>query len=378
MFQLSEERLQLFDKLDRELTGDIGVYNLGQKFQKFHHLSPVYNQIYCIDFSENPGCHYSLRVFVEIIKQLEQNGIKIGNEICEVNPATTRLVESSTGNAAEAFLIAADKLGYTGSIVVMPDGLPKARYKNLEKYGAEIVRTKKELYVRGLPIELQKYIEKNKQRKPGEKFFIIPNHSVGASSITSSRMKSSIFEQFPKKYDGPRAPDKLTVTVGNGASLVALAEGLKNIYPDLKIIGTADFAYGRAYNIFAKQKGLPQYEELYGILNGTLMPYFSLLGADSDVGRELPLQQYALDKKLIDGFVLCTNQAILQAFRETNPTSQQWKNALKLPQWDTAQPALIRSFGNTSLANIMVAVQSLRPDEIALVTIYDEARLYLD
>jgi hypothetical protein len=164
MFQLSAERLRLFEEADRELRGDIDVYNLGQRFKEFHHLPSSYNQIYCIDFRE-PGCHYGARnVFVEIIRQLEENGIKVGDETLEVNPHTTKFVETSTGNAAEAFLMATNKLGYTETIVVMPDGLPEARYKNLEKYGAEIVRTKKELYVRGLPLELKKYIKKNKER----------------------------------------------------------------------------------------------------------------------------------------------------------------------------------------------------------------------
>jgi hypothetical protein len=191
-------------------------------------------------------------------------------------------------------------------------------------------------------------------------------------------MKTAIVEQFPKKYDGPSDPNTLTVTFGNGASINALAEGLKTIYPNLKVVGTADFAYGGGYNIFAQQKGLPLYEELYGILNGALLSYFTQIGSDFPIGVELPFQKRAFEKKLIDEFVLCTNKTILQAFRKTNPTSEQWKNALKLPRWDAASPTLIRSFGNTSLANIMTAAQNLRPGEINLATVYDDARLYLD
>jgi cysteine synthase len=379
MFQLSEERLRLFEEAGRELRGEIDVYNLGQSFKEFHHLSSSYNQVYCIDFRRTRGCHYGAsNVFVEIIRQLEENGVKVGNEIHEVNPDTTRFVETSTGNAAEAFVMATNKLGYTGTIVIMPDGLPEARYKNLEKYGAEVVRTKKELYVRGLPLELKKYIKKNKERKPGEKLSVISNHSVGAIEITFSRMKTAIVEQFPKKYDGPSNPNTLTVTFGNGASINALSEALKAMYSNLKVVGTADFAYGGGYNIFAQQKGLPLYEELYGILNGALSSDFSMIGSDFFMGIELPFQKRAFEKKLIDEFVLCTNKTILEAFRKTNPTSEQWKNAKRLPQWDTASPALIRSFGNTSLANIMTAAQNLRPGEIALATVYDDARLYLD
>lgn len=379
MFPLSRERQKLFDDLDEELRGEVIVDNLGKKFN----LLSVYKRMFTINVSGNKGCHYGANnVFLAIIKFLEENGIPVGEERVEVNPDTSYIIESTSGNAGAACAITAKRLKYKKCILVIPNGLPEARYRALEELGAEVVRTERKQYVAGMPPKLLEFIKQNKERhKKGKKIFVSPNHSVGKSSnITVQRMGyivEQFLEQYYEKYDtGPI--DKLFVTFGNGTSLYSFGKGLKNEFPDLQVIGTADFAYGGGYDQFAERKGLSSYEKLYGIKPGTLRSHFKLLGANARIGVKLPLQERAFDEGIIDDYILCTHHDLLNAYKKLSPSSEQLQNALKLPHWDHAPTVLWQRFGNTSLANTMTAAQNLGEGEIGAVVIYDPRHLYFD
>jgi len=362
-FQISEEREALFQKAVEELQHRIQVYHLNDRFD----LPPEYEGILAIDASKVPGCHYSVdNVFARIIRRLEEQGVKIGDKYIQVTPENTILFESSSGNAWVAFVNAARKLGYECR-VIMPDGLPEPRYQHPDGSKIDIIRTPKEEYVLGMPKKMKELVIQNRQRlAEGKKIFVSPNHSIYGADITVKAMGTMI-DQLVEEYDG--LVDKLFVSMGNGASACGLGESVKAKFPTAKVYVTESFAYGGGWDKFAKRKGLPSYLELYGIEPGSLMAHFKEIGTNAPIGIELPLQERAL--KIIDEYVLITNQDVLNAFKQTHPSLEKLERVHKLPKWDNAPAILYLNYGNSSLGNIMAAVHNLKPGETCAVTIYD-------
>ena len=209
---IQPSREGLFAEAERNLHYQAEVYRLGDRFKE---LPPEIASVYVLDVTKVPGCHYGLKnVFVPIIRDLEIHGISVKKQPVVVSPETAILVEPSTGNGWVAFSDAANYLGYE-HVVVMPDGLPEARYRHPKGRVVTILKTPKEEYALGMPAKIQELIRQNPERLArGEKIYVSPNHPVGAAEITVKAM-SELGRQLLGKIGDKNANYKIEQRRGN-------------------------------------------------------------------------------------------------------------------------------------------------------------------
>lgn len=364
-------REQLFSQAEKELRFPTDVYRLGERFEG---LRPELASLVMLDVTRVPGCHYGVRnVFVPIIHDLEECGVIVGEKHVDVSPNTAILIEPSTGNGWVAFSDAAEKLGYEHR-VIMPDGLPEARYRHPKGREVTIDKTPAEDYASGMPKRLRQLIKENPERLArGEKIFVTPNHPISAAEITVKTM-SELGRQLLENLGDQPLPLRVIVSMGNGASLCAIGEHVKEHVHGSQVVATESFNYGVGYDVFARQKGLSCYKDLYGIDPGNivLMNIFSAFGTNAPIGIKLPLQERAMSKDLIDQYVLFTDEKTLEKFAElSTTTSQHLKNAKQLPNYSNLPQPLIDTFGNSTLANIAAASQFAEQGELVVAMAYD-------
>ncbi len=365
-------REDLFKNAERKLHFAADVYQLGSRFEG---LNPRLADVYVLDVTRVPGCHYGLRnVFVPIIHDLENKGLVVDNQTIAISPETAILVEPSTGNGWVAFSDAAEKLGYE-HVVIMPDGLPEARYRHPSGKGTTIIKTPAQDYALGMPRQLKQLIKQNPERLgQGEKIYVSPNHPVGAADITVKAM-SELGKQLLDQIQVANPTGSLTVVVsmGNGASLCALGEYVKEHVQGSRVIATESFVYGGGYDQFAQKKGLPLYKDLYGIDpgNSKLMQTFAAYGTNAPIGIELPLQTRAMAGNLIDEYVLFTDSMALSVFETIEGSAESIERVRQLPNYSTLPQEFINRFGNSSLANIATASLFTGKGELVVAMVYD-------
>lgn len=373
---LSPERERLFEKAEKELNFPIQVYRLGERFEG---LPPELAVLTMLDVTQIPGCHYGAKnIFVPIIHHLEEIGMDVteSNHVV-VSPETTILVEPSTGNGWVAFSDAADRLGYE-HFVVMPDGLPEARYQHPAGRLTEIRRTPAEDYASGMPKKLRSLLMQNRHRlAEGKKIYVSPNHPVAGADITVLAM-SDLGRQLLANLGQLPEPLRVVISMGNGASLCAVGEYVKDHSDNAKVVATESLAYGGGYDRFAKDRGLRSYKELFGINPGDprLMAKFSAFGTNAPIGIEMPLQTRAFKSNLLDDYVLFADKGVLQVYEELNPGADYLVNALCLPNYSTLPAALFETYGNSTLANIAVASRFVNRGECVVAIAYDARHNY--
>lgn len=372
---LSPAREHIFRQAENELHFPVQVYRLDERFRN---LPSELDSITMLDTTRVPGCHYGVRnVFVPIIRHLEETGTSINGQSVAVSPDNAILVEPSTGNGWVAFSDAAKRLCYE-HLVVMPDGLPEARYRHPSGRPVEVLRTPTEEYALGMPKALMSLIRENRQRHAeGKKIYVTPNHPVGAADITVETM-SDLGKQLLDKISEPNDSLRVVVSMGNGASLCALGEYVKVHRPDSKITATESFAYGGGYDRFAQSRGLPRYEELFDIEPGdpALMTAFSTYGTNAPIGIELPLQTRAINGDTIDDYLLVSDGKVIRAYENLWPMERSWRNALSLPNYSNLPQELIDIYGNSTLANIAAASVFSQRGEQAVAMAYDGRENY--
>ena len=370
---ISDQRSQLFKETAEKLRFPIAFYPLGDLFEG---LEPGLAEVLVLDVTGVPGCHYGVEnVFVPIIHNLEMNGITVGNEQIAVNPTTSILIEPSTGNGWVAFSDAATMLGYD-HLVIIPDGLPKARYEHPQNRTVTIIKTPAEDYAIGLPRQLKSLIKQNPERLVrGEKIFVSPDHAIGAAEITLKTMSTLGYQLLQNTGN---QPFRVIISMGNGASLCALGEYVKRNTFQVKVVATESLAFGEGYDRFALLKGLPRYIELFGIApaNKHLMRFFSAYGTNAPIGIELPLQVRAISGDLIDEYVLFTDDKVLEVFSQLNLPYQYFKNTKNLPNYSKLPQALFERYGNSTLANIATALKYLKQGELVIAMAYDGRENY--
>lgn len=145
---------------------------------------------------------WSKNVFVPIIHGLEEHGVMVGEKHVDVSPNTAILIEPSTGNGWVAFSNAAEVLGYE-HLVVMPDGLPQARYRHPQGKDVHIIKTLAQEYALGMPKQLKALIKQNPQRLMNGKIYVTPNHPIGAAEITIKTMSELGWQLLKKLGDQP-------------------------------------------------------------------------------------------------------------------------------------------------------------------------------
>lgn len=369
---LTPDRERLYEETAARLHFKAEVYPLEDRFYR---LPLSLARIFVLDVTRVPGCHYGLKnVFVPIIKNLEE--IRNKGET-RVTPDNVILVEPSTGNGWVAFSDAAEALGYE-HVVVMPDGLPEARYQHPLGRFAKIIKTPKELYAKGLPLQVKSMLDSNTERiKKGEKIYVSPNHAVAAGDIAVSAM-AELGKQLVNQLQ-PKRPLTVVVSMGNGASACALGEYVKNHTLQARIIATESFAYGGGYDWFARQHSWRRYAEIYGFEPGNpiVLAGFKTWGTNAPIGVNLPLQARAIEGPLLSDYALFTDDDVLRAHANTPATSMMEGIAPRLlPNYSNLPSCLIYTYGNSTLANIAVAERAQEPGRITVAMAYDSRNNY--
>ncbi|QQG43365.1 MAG: pyridoxal-phosphate dependent enzyme [Candidatus Daviesbacteria bacterium] len=367
---LSPDREQLFKEVTSLLHYQAEVYPLGERFTS---LPENLANIVVLDVTKVPGCHYGLKnVFVPIIRNLEETRDKGRTRIA---PDNAILVEPSTGNGWTAFSDAAEALGYE-HIVVMPGGLPEARYKHLSGRSVTIIKTPKELYAEGMPVQVKALVDSNLDRiRRKEKIYASPNHAVSAGDITVATMVE-LGKQLVDQLQ-PKLPLTVIASMGNGASVCALGEYVKANTKNARMIATESFAYGGGYDWFARLNHRKRYKDAYGIQPGnrTLLAEFSTYGTNAPIGIELPLQTRAIEGGLLDDYALFTDKQVMRGLDRIPfmflRTWWEWYQASLLPNYSKLPQSLIDTYGNSTLANIAVAERVQKPGRITVAMAYD-------
>ena len=371
---LPSERKELFRKAERELRFPAQIYKLGDRFQG---LPTEIAEITMLDVTQGPGCHYGAKnVFVPIIEYLETKRSS-GKSKMVVSPQTAILVEPSTGNGWVAFSDAAEMLGYE-HIVIMPDGLPESRYQHPKGRKVEIIRTPKQEYVKGMPKQIQALMDHNRQRlAQGKKIYVCPDHAVGRVEITVKTM-SELGRQLLADLGELHEPLRVVVSMGNGASLCAVGEYVKKKSNNAKVVVTESFAYGGGYDRFAQKREHKSYKELFGIEPGDpkLMARFSAFGTNAPTDIKMPLQTRAINSSLIDDYVLFTDTKVLQEYERLKLEEDNIKNARELPNYNLLPSVLFETYGNSTLANIVVASRFTNKGERVVAMAYDGRKNY--
>ncbi|MBI2196706.1 hypothetical protein HYU45_03830 [Candidatus Daviesbacteria bacterium] len=374
---LTPDRERLFEEILAQLHFQAEVYPLEDKFDR---IPLSLSRIFVLDVTKVPGCHYGLRnVFVPIIKNLEE----IRNKgRTRVTPDNAILVEPSTGNGWVAFSDAAEALGYE-HLVVMPDGLPEARYKHPSGRLVKIIKTSKELYAKGMPLQLKSMLDSNPDRiKNGEKIYVSPNHAVAAHNLAASTM-AELGKQLVDQLK-PKRPLTVVASMGNGASICALGEYVMTHTALAKIIATESFAYGGGYDWFARQHPpfWRRYAEIFGFEPGNpvLLTGFKTWGTNAPIGIRLPLQARAIEGSLLSDYSLFTDNDVLAAY-DKGPTTamismMEGVAPRLLPNYSNLPSCLIDTYGNSTLANIAVAERAQEPGRITVAMAYDSRNNY--
>lgn len=367
---ISQERLEFFAAAKKEMESDPKIYSLVDVVK-----DPT-NHIYVIDHSAQEGCHYR-GIFIRLIEILENEGLKKESGILPIRPDTAILVETTTGNAGIDFFAAATKAGYEAAVII-PDGLPSSRYRPLERFGQTIIKTPPEGYALNMPDALTKLLRQNKERlRRGEKMYVSPNHSMGRMAQVTTLTMATMIDRFTDTID--EQIDLAIFGMGNGSSVYGPAKRLREFSPSTQIVAVESIASGGAYEIMHPGK----YEELFGLRPGDprLMAHYKLFGLNAPISVEMPSKTQAITERIVDEIELVTDNGMNRTMEKIDtvlPDHRQ--NFLQLPNWELTKKVVESryKFGNSSMANISVALQFLenKKNTNVLCIVYDGQEKY--
>jgi len=173
-------------------------------------------------FSSPCNTHYD-RVYSYLFPHYE----KIGKII----RGKTHLLETTSGNAGTSFAWYAKSYGYK-STVFLPKETTESRIRKIKSYGAEVIISEKNEYIKSVVEDLQEYLSSLK--KQGKSCFCF-NHSQIKESVIA--MESCGFEILKQAEENNITLDYFISALGNGTSLKAIGSVLKNKFPSIKIVG---------------------------------------------------------------------------------------------------------------------------------------------
>ena len=163
----------------------------------------------------NPSGSVKDRMAKYMIEQAEKRGdLKSGNTI----------VEATSGNTGVSFAMVGAVKGYK-IVIVMPETMTKERQQMMRAYGAEVVLTPGDQYVKG-SVDKAKELAKQPGWWMASQFDNFDN--VAAHRETTGK---EILEQVP----GGKV-DAFVASVGTGGTLMGVAEALRAVNPEVKII----------------------------------------------------------------------------------------------------------------------------------------------
>ena len=170
---------------------------------QYHGEVPNGNRIYFKLECENPfGSHYD-RVYPALYKHYEEKGRLV--------PGAT-VLETTSGSAGVSFAGIGRRLGYK-CIVAIPACTENAREEAIKQEGAELINTPADVYVKGFPPFLKRYLVKNRH-------VIFLNHSMGEFGIENTVTTSSLESIAVEAQKKLGSIDYYVAAVGNGSTVL--------------------------------------------------------------------------------------------------------------------------------------------------------------
>lgn len=185
------------------------------KLQKISHNEQLSNNIFAKLERNNPAGSIKDRVAKQMIEEAEEKGIlKNGSTI----------IEPTSGNTGIGIAAIAAFKGYD-VIIVMPENMTIERQKLMTIYGAQLVLTPGELGMKGSIAEAKRLMQ------------TIPNAVMldQFNNEASVRAHYQTAQEIYEDLDGQ--VDAVVAGIGTGGTITGIAKYLKNLNPNIKIIG---------------------------------------------------------------------------------------------------------------------------------------------
>ena len=141
----------------------------------------------------------------------------------ELKPGA-RIIEATSGNTGISFAMLAQIKGYK-FVAVMPEYMSQERMQLMEAFGAEIVLTPAAEGFTGAVEKFEELAEKDPDAWLPRQFDN-PDNTAAHREITGKRILEEINGQI----------DAFIAGVGTGGTLMGVAEALKSVYPNVKIV----------------------------------------------------------------------------------------------------------------------------------------------
>jgi cysteine synthase A len=264
------------------------------------------------DETANPAESHYDRVYLHLLHELEKEGT--------IAPGDT-LLETTSGSAGISFAWMSKKLGYQ-PVVFAPSFIPKPRRIELEHLAEVHYSDDRERYLQACAEMMLTYLREYREqvKATGHKIWM-PNHSQDPRTPESFH---SIVDEIAKQYPD-RQIDYFIGGVGNGSTILGPAERLKQLYPNVKIIGFEPVEacpyykrykdrWGKVAPHFVKDKQIPEgfsFHEMPGTGGFGNIPF--------------PFMTEAVDRGLVDDIVPVPDKQILEMlkYNDSLPPEQQ-------------------------------------------------------
>ncbi len=173
-----------------------------------------YENIYIKLEGYNPGGSIKDRAAkYMLIKAMENGSLKKGDTI----------VEPTSGNTGIGLACLGPSLGLK-VVIIMPDSMSVERIKAIKAYGAEVILTDGKLGMKGAIDLANKLVKEKNYHIMGQ--FDNPDNALAHYETTASEIINDFKEL-----------DYIVCTVGSGGTITGLAKRLKEVYPNIKVIG---------------------------------------------------------------------------------------------------------------------------------------------
>ena len=196
-----------------ELIGNTPIIKLNN-YEKSNNINA---NIYAKLEFYNPGGSSKDRIALEMIQNAEERGI--------IKPEETIIVEPTSGNTGIGIALVGKIKGYK-VIITMPENMSKERVNLLKAYGAEVILTNKLDGMKGSIDKANEILNNNRN-------VFIPSQFTNISNVEAHYKTTG-----PEIWNSMNGKvDIFISTIGTGGTLTGTAKYLKEVKPDIKIIG---------------------------------------------------------------------------------------------------------------------------------------------
>ncbi|MFZ5365393.1 MAG: pyridoxal-phosphate dependent enzyme [Patescibacteria group bacterium] len=264
------------------------------------------------DETANPTENHYDRVYLHLLHELEKEGIIAHGDT---------LLETTSGSAGISFSWMCNKLGFK-PVVFTPGFIPEARRTELEHLAEVHYSDDRERYLQACAEMMVRYLRENKDKvkTTGHKIWM-PNHSQDPRTPSAFH---SLADEVAQKYPG-QPIDYFIGGVGNGSTILGIAERLKQINPNTKVIGFEPMEACPYYKRYKDRWGhvAPRFVRDEDVPEG--YSFHELPGTGGFGNIAFPFMTEAVERGLVDDVVPVPDKQILDMlkYNEGLPPEQQ-------------------------------------------------------